>query len=91
MKRGDICIWQNCVGRLAYLNGTECTLLSDLIHYTTTDTLEQRTGYVTDTRTITERGEWDGLIGEPHELRLKRWPGEDQVLALFRAPQLEPA
>jgi hypothetical protein len=26
LRVGDICIWQNQIGELAYLNGTECTI-----------------------------------------------------------------
>lgn len=31
LKVGDICVWQNQVGDLAYLNGTECTITGPYI------------------------------------------------------------
>lgn len=31
LKVGDICIWQNQTGPLAYLNGTETTIIGELM------------------------------------------------------------
>lgn len=88
-KIGDVCIWQNCTGMWAYLNGTETTVTSSPIPAYDLMTLAEGMGYPTDTPDPILGG---FLCAAPHELRLKRPPasGEQMIRAMFdRAPERE--
>lgn len=76
LKVGDVCVWQNCAGLWAWLNGTETTIMGemrpgfDCIYGTIGE------GYVTDTPDPFLPGKC--LLGEVGELRLKQPPSADE-------------
>ncbi len=84
LKKGDICIWQNCTGPFAYLNGEETTITGGLARGF--DVLNGGTayGYRTDTPDPFFSGFF--LLGEPHELRRKEPPttGEEKIRSMFK-------
>lgn len=78
IRKGDVCIWQNCVGPWAYLNGSETTVLTDLAyregwHYDDTPAGRSLV-YLTDTPAPDDPA--SPLYAEPHELR-KKFPDTD--------------
>lgn len=90
-KVGDVCVWQNCVGEWAYLNGLETTVTGELDVGIDLQTREFDVGYLTDTP---EPGRKFFLQAGAHELRKKDLPrtGEQMIRAMFDAePQLHPA
>jgi hypothetical protein len=91
---GDVCIWQNCVGEWAYLNGIETTVIAD--KRPSRDLVSGSSGwsYPTDTPHPHKPGET--LFGDSRELRKKHPPttGELMIRAMFDAlpqPVLEVA
>lgn len=87
-KVGDVCIWQNCAGRWAYLNGTEATVCSAPVFGVNVDSGELGRGYLTDTPDPLLPGSC--LIAQPWELRKKHPPttGEQLIREMFdKAPE----
>lgn len=83
-KVGDVCIWQNCTGKWAYLNGTETTVTGELEHGFDLVTGEIGIAYPTDTQDPTAPPGFFLLAG-PHELRKKQPPtsGEQLIREMF--------
>lgn len=86
-KLGQTYIWQNQVGKMAYLNGTECTVLEPpKVHWCG---IKRRdvSGQLVDTP-----ADVGYFFAEPGDLRPKDPPkGERTVFDLFKQPVLEPA
>lgn len=84
IKAGTLCTWQNCIGSKAYLNGSDCTALSNL-HFHSVYVGHGETGdklcYLTDTHYITpESRRKVQLAALPHELREKNPPQDETNL-----------
>jgi hypothetical protein len=83
IKEGDICIWQNSDKLFEYLNGEECTVLSNLMMHSVRNYLGleigKKLGYSTDTRVHTPYGSGT-IVAKPHQLRLKNPPPEDKEI-----------
>jgi hypothetical protein len=89
-KVGDVCIWQNCVGEWAYLNGIETTITGELEVGIDLQTRDYDVGYLTDTR---EPGGKFFLQAGAHELRRKDPPttGEQRIRTMFDDTSLDVA
>jgi len=74
LKVGDVCIWQNQVGREAFLNGTECTIIGALearhVFNMCGDQQTLSLCYEVDTKIPG----YVAIFAEPKELRLKNPP-----------------
>lgn len=83
---GRVYIWQNQVGVMGHINGTECTLTGSSMRYRSVLDGQWRDGWPTDTLAP------PGLtaFAEPGDLRPRDTPsGERRVLDLFREPAHE--
>lgn len=77
IKAGDVCIWQNGVGKWAYLNGSETTVTSDLTMHLCEmpdGSLKEKLTWTTDTPSPTYP--WLTIRAEPGDLR-KKFPDAD--------------
>lgn len=87
---GQVYIWQNQTGELAYLNGTECTVLGDMCEWGG-ENLPGFWGQETDSLSSDDMGVFS-WIAEAGDLRPKGTPsGESSITDLFKLPELEPA
>lgn len=84
IKKGTLCVWQNCKEIKAAVNGTECVALSDLGYLLATHGPGTKAVptlcYLTDT--IFKRpsdGVMVQLAANPHELREKKPPPDEFV------------
>lgn len=83
IKKGTVCIWQNCAGSKAYLNESECTTLSDLhflMVYIGRSQQAVKLCYLTDTYYVAPNGEKIRLAAHPWELRAKNPPQDEENL-----------
>ncbi len=85
---GKVYIWQNQVGEMAHLNGTECTVTDGVSMHWCLISRRWIAGQCTDSPC--ERGRT--YVAEAGDLRPKDPPtGERSILDLFKLPELEPA
>jgi len=85
LKVGDVCIWQNQVGPLAYLNGTECTITGALEARHVSDIFGYRKTLVVCYEVDTKIRGYRAIFGEPRELRLKHPPTSPEALREYDA------
>lgn len=80
LKVGDICIWQNQVGEMAYLNGTECTILGPLVIKSGVNQFGKQSvyaGHLVDTKVPCFP---DDFYAELKDLRLKNPPATPEAI-----------
>lgn len=81
-------IWQNQVGELAYLNGTETTVIDAEMRFLTPEGRSER-GWPTDTTKVVDGVVWV-YFAQAGDLRPKDLPpGEQSILNLFKQPEPE--
>ncbi len=86
-QQGKIYIWQNQVGQLAYLNGTECTVTSCKMRFLSVFDNRWYEGWPTDSKPLYEY--WGACIAEPGDLREKDAPsGERMITQMFEPRKL---
>ena len=80
LKVGDICIWQNQVGDMAYLNGTECTILGPLVINRGVNQFGKESVYVG--HLVDTKVPWfpSGAYAELKDLRLKNPPATPEAI-----------
>lgn len=88
---GKVYIWQNQIGSMVYLNGTECSVVARPQRVWCVINKLHAWGQQTDSPCPNEGNYY---FAEPGDLRPKDPPpttGERSVMDLFRVPKLEPA
>ena len=84
LKIGTVCIWQNQVAELAYLNGTECTITGPLTVRTGVDQFGNKSiyaGYPVDTIVPF----FDGIYAEIKDLKPKEPPADEKTMEEYNA------
>ncbi|WP_290872081.1 hypothetical protein [Aquabacterium sp.] len=83
---GRVYIWQNQTGEMAFLNGTECTVVGHMEYFKILNRDDWEWGQETDSF-----DHESDFMAQAGDLRPKDPPpGEKSISDLFKLPQLEP-